>query len=84
LLVLTSYFLVAFLIYSVPNYRDAKEARKVIVSESHTIDYNKSPYSIVPANIGSNSRYYGWIFIHFILPVLTGITSCLIGILNIL
>jgi hypothetical protein len=83
LLVLTAYFLVAFLIYSVPNYRDAKEARKAIVASSHTLEYNRPWYSIVPPNIGTDSRYYSWVFIHFILPVLAGIVSCIVGVLKV-
>ncbi|WP_077343658.1 hypothetical protein [Pseudocolwellia agarivorans] len=83
LLALTAYFMAAFLIYSVPNYRDAKEARKAIVAGSHTLEYSRPWYSIVPPNIGTDSRYYCWVFIHFILPVLAGLASCIVGVLNV-
>lgn len=75
LAVLTAYFLVAFLIYSEPHYRDAKRARRRIVSESGSIEYFRPWYSIVPSNIGTDSRYFVWLFVHFILPILAGIIA---------
>ncbi len=83
LFVLTVYFLAAFLIYSVPNYRDAKQVRRNILSGSGTLEYNRPWYSIVPPNIRSDARYYGWVFIHFILPVFAGVVSCFIGLAKI-
>lgn len=83
LLTITAYFLSAFLIYSVPNYRDAKQARRKIVSESGSLEYSRSWYSIVPPNIGTDSRYFSWVFIHFVLPVLAGLISCIIAVVKI-
>ena len=83
LLVLTAYFLLAFLIYSVPNYRDAKQARRKIVSESGALEYSRPWYSIVPPNIGTDSRYFSWVFIHFGLPVIAGVISCIVAVFKI-
>lgn len=80
LTVLTLYFLVAFLIYSVPNFRDATQARKNILSESGALEYEKPWYSIVPPNIDTDARYFSWVFVHFILPVLSGLMSIAIGV----
>lgn len=81
--VLTIYFLAAFLIYSVPNYRDARQARQNILTGSGTLEYCRPWYSIVPPNISTDARYFGWVFIHFILPVLSGVISCIIGVAKI-
>lgn len=83
LLTLTVYFLAAFLIYSVPNYRDAKQARTKIVTESGSLEYSRPWYSIVPPNIGTDLKYFSWVFIHFVLPVVVAIVSCIISMVKI-
>jgi hypothetical protein len=77
---LTAYFLFAFLIYSIPNYRDAKLARKSMLSSS-TLEYSVPWYSMVPPNLRSDIKYKSWMFIHFIFPVISaalaiGIATC--------
>ena len=81
--VITIYFLVAFLIYSVPTYRDAKQTRQRILSGSGTLEYQRPWYSLLPPNIGSDGRYYIWVLVHFGLPVLLGVASCVIGVVQI-
>lgn len=83
LVVLTIYFLAAFWIYSIPTYKDAKQARQNILWGSGKLVYHKPWYSPFPQNFGSNARYYVWVFIHFILPVLAGVLSCVVGIVKI-
>lgn len=79
LVVLTIYFLAAFSIYSFPTYKEAKERRRKILKESSTLEYHKPWYSMMPPNMLSDSRYYFWMFLHFFLPIITGIASCIVG-----
>jgi hypothetical protein len=73
LVLFIGYFLVAFLIYSIPNYRDAKLARQKILNDAATVEYIRPWYSIVPPNIDTDARYYSWVFIHFLFPVIFGV-----------
>lgn len=80
---LNIYFIAAFSIYSWPLLRNARNERKESINKSGTLTYQRHRFSLEWPNLISNSRFILWIFIHFVLPVLTGVVASILCILEI-
>ena len=73
------YFLVAYIVYAYPNFRESKINWKALKSKAMKITGNKHRFPIEVQNHLSNARYFLWIFINYILPVIAGISASIIG-----
>jgi hypothetical protein len=82
-LLLNIYFIVSFIIYADPIFRDAIKLRRDIINNSGTLEYQRPWYFLTVPNFVSNSRFYIWISVHFILPVIMGFAACIIGVIKI-
>ena len=80
-LALNIYFITAFSIYSWPLLRNALNERKETINKSGTLSYERRRFSLELPNFISNSRFQLWLFIHFFLPILSGVIASILCIL---
>lgn len=77
------YFLIAFSIYAYPGYRASKKNWKLLTSRTLTITSNFHRFHIEKHVVLSTSRFYIWLFFNYILPVILGVISLLMGLYKI-
>jgi hypothetical protein len=82
-LIVNFYFLVAFLIYAMPSYRNVNKMRKSIIEKSGTLQYQGHRFSLELPNLKNNTQYYTWVAVYFYLPVGLGVLASLAGVLKI-
>jgi len=82
-LIVNIYFLVAFLIYALPSYRNAKKMRKSIIEKSGTLQYQRHRLLLELPNFKNNTQYYTWVAVYFYLPVCLGVLASIVGMLKI-
>ena len=76
LAIVTFYFLVAFVIFSYPNYREAIVTKAELTSSSHTLEYSIAWYMLLATLWKTNDiRYFSWIAMQYVLPCMLGIIA---------
>jgi hypothetical protein len=84
LLVLAVYFLSAFVIYGYPNYRIATRNKGNISKKAMTITRTVSCLHVEWSRLKIDLKYYLWVFIHCLFPVISGCLAILICIMKII
>jgi len=77
------YFLIAFMIYSYPNFRESRKTWKNLISNTMTATGQFHRFHIELVNALSTSRYLLWLVFQYIFPVFLGLTALIIGIYKI-
>jgi len=80
LLLICTYFFVAFVIYAYPGFRVAKKSWKELTSKTMQITSNFHRFHIEKEVFLSTSRFYAWLFVNYILPVLMGVIAIAAGV----
>ncbi len=79
LLLTCLYFLLAFIIYAYPGYRESKKNWEELTSETFQITSNFRWYHIEKDVFLSTSRFYIWLFFNYLLPVAMGLLALFFG-----
>ena len=74
------YFLVAYMIYAYPGFRDAMNKWKNLKSQAMQISGNRHRLPIEWKNSLSSARYTLWLFFNYALPVFAGVSALAVGV----
>ncbi len=83
LLVLVVYFLSAFIVYGYPNYKLTLKKKDEIAKKAMTISSNVRIWHIEWSRLKLDFKYLSWLFLHYLLPVILGLLSIVMGIVKI-
>ena len=76
-------FLIAFIIYAYPGYREASKQWVEISENTVTMS---GQFSWLPAKVEdllSTARYKSWLLFNYFLPILVGVSSLIVGVCKI-
>ncbi len=79
LLSICLYFLIAYMVYAYPGFRDSNNKWKVLKSNAMQIKGERHRLPIEWKNALSSARYGLWIFFNYVLPVVVGLSALTIG-----
>jgi hypothetical protein len=82
LLILTIYLLCAYTINAVPSFRSSLKSWDLVRRKAMGVG-GKLRLGLKSKNITSSGRFYLWIFIEYLLPILVGIMALVFAILKI-
>ena len=82
LILLSLYFLVAFIIYAIPGFNSAKKEWKEVMKHAMIFSSNHLQISTLLRHSSSTVRYYIWLFLNYIFPSLLGLIAIIMLIIK--
>ncbi|VUD69403.1 hypothetical protein TDB9533_04770 [Thalassocella blandensis] len=79
LVFLLLYFLCAFVIYGLPQYKSALEKKTEIAGKAATISINVGWWHIEWSRLRLDIKYHSWLAFHYYLPVIAGLIALVLG-----